>query len=99
MATWVRVLLVVVPLLGLVKSSLTFVALPHDAYIWQRRWTPALQTAIEQSTEMVRAWRILAAHVDGRGRLVSVAIDRTVLAASGRPVVLVVFPVSTPETD
>jgi hypothetical protein len=64
--------------------------LTHDAYVWQRRWTPALADALGGAADLVRAWRVLAAETDDAGRLIAMPIDRAALAASGRPVVLVV---------
>lgn len=64
--------------------------LEHDAYIWQRHWTPALDAAIAQSAAKIRDWRVLAAQTDAHGELQLFAPDRAILAASGRPVVLVV---------
>lgn len=62
----------------------------HDAYIWQRQWTPALRESVAASRDLVHAWRVLLAQVARDGRLQAFAPDREALAASGRPVVLVV---------
>ena len=64
--------------------------LENDAYIWQRQWTPELVDAMRRSVADVRDWRVLAAQTDAQGRLRSFPADRTALAASGRPVILVV---------
>jgi len=64
--------------------------LQHDAYVWQRQWNPAVTAALAQSADAIRAWRVLAAQTDARGQLQSVAVDRAALAATKRPVVLVV---------
>ena len=32
--------------------------LPHDAYVWQRVWTPGVVAAAQESADIVRAWRI-----------------------------------------
>jgi len=42
-------------------------ALPQDAYVWQRKWTPALRVALNQSSDLVHAWRVLAAYSDTGG--------------------------------
>jgi hypothetical protein len=60
----------------------------HDAYVWQRQWTPALRDALAAAAPLVRQWRVLAAETDGAGRLQSFAIDPGALA--GRPAALVV---------
>jgi hypothetical protein len=35
-------------------------ALSHDSYIWQRRWTPPLHSAFTQSSSLIATWRVLA---------------------------------------
>ncbi len=64
--------------------------LPQDAYVWQRKWTPALRVALKQSSDLVHAWRVLAAYSDDGGRLHPVDVDWKVLKSSGRPVIAVV---------
>jgi hypothetical protein len=63
---------------------------PHDAYIWQRVWTPAVTQAMRDSAGDIRAWRVLAAQTDRRGQLQIFHPDRAALKASGKPVVVVV---------
>lgn len=63
--------------------------LDHDAYIWQRVWTPEVVTAMQDSSTAIHAWRVLAAQTDATGRLQRFHPDRAALAASGKPVVLV----------
>lgn len=63
--------------------------LPNDAYIWQRRWTPALVDALRQSTDVVRAWRVLLAESDARGHLWPIGPDWKVLGATALPIVVV----------
>src|SRR5260370_41942319 len=42
--------------------------LPHDAYIWQHRWTPAVTAALGHNSDVIRAWRWLGAELHtGRG--------------------------------
>lgn len=71
-------------------ASVSRRALPQDAYIWQRKWTPALRVALTKSSDLVRAWRVLAAYSDDGGRLQAVAVDWKALKNSGRPVIAVV---------
>ena len=66
------------------------VTLENDAYIWQRQWTPELVDAMRQSVADVRDWRVLAAQTDAQGTLRSFSADRSALATSGRPLILVV---------
>ncbi|MFC5740368.1 DUF3142 domain-containing protein [Dyella tabacisoli] len=77
-------------LLALVACGRTPVPLTHDAYVWQRQWSPSLTFALNQSADLIRDWRVLAAQTDAKGQLRNVAIDRAALAATGRPVILVV---------
>jgi hypothetical protein len=62
----------------------------HDAYIWQRVWTPAVVQAMHDSTGDIRQWHVLAAQTDRAGRLQMFHPDSSVLSSSGKPVVLVV---------
>jgi hypothetical protein len=64
--------------------------LPQDAYVWQRKWTPALRVALKESSDLVRAWRVLAAYTYVGGNLQPVAVDWKALKDSGRPVIAVV---------
>lgn len=64
--------------------------LTHDAYIWQRQWTPSLRHAVDASRDVVRDWRVLIAQASRDGRFQVFAPDRAALDASHRPVVLVV---------
>src|SRR3954467_10783303 len=52
--------------------------LSHDAYIWQRQWTPIVREAVAQSSDLMRGWRILAAQTDAEGRLQPLAGSRLV---------------------
>ena len=61
--------------------------LAHDAYVWQRRWQPALSAALRDSADLVGSWRILAGEVDRQGRLQPIAVDRAAIVASGRPAI------------
>lgn len=64
--------------------------LPHDAYVWQRLWTPAVISAARQSADIVRAWRVLLAEGDRSGGWATVAIPWDELLTTGRPIVGVV---------
>jgi hypothetical protein len=64
--------------------------LPHDAYIWQRAWTPAVIAATRNSSDIVRSWRVLLAESDQTGRWTPVAVPWADIAATGRPIVGVV---------
>lgn len=64
--------------------------LEHDAYVWQRRWQPALLAAMRDSADLLRAWRILAGEVESHARLRRIAVDPAAITASGRPAIPVV---------
>jgi Protein of unknown function (DUF3142) len=70
-------------------ASLAPEAVPHDAYIWQRNWTPAVIEAARRSADIVRAWRVLAAESDHLGRWTRVAVPWDELRATGRPIIAV----------
>jgi hypothetical protein len=64
--------------------------LPHEAYIWQREWTPALITAMRQGADFITGWRVLSAHTDGSGHIRPISLDWNALRGTGRPIVAVV---------
>ncbi|HLJ20059.1 MAG TPA: DUF3142 domain-containing protein [Stellaceae bacterium] len=88
--SWLRLLLILLPTVSLAASSTTHGALPQDAYVWQRQWTPAVASALGQSADLVRDWRVLAAEVDGAGRLRATEVDWAALSATQRPVIPVI---------
>jgi hypothetical protein len=68
------------------KSALPF---DHQAYIWQRQWTPALAAAIDAMRGDFTGWRVLAAESDAAGNLQAASPQFDLLARSGKPVVAV----------
>jgi hypothetical protein len=53
-------------------------AMPQDAYVWQRQWTPAVVEAIAQQRAEMRRFVVLAAEISLRespGRVTAVAVD------------------------
>jgi hypothetical protein len=88
--SWLRLLLILLPTMSLAASSGTHGALPQDAYVWQRQWTPALAAALDRSADLVRDWRVLAAQSDGEGRLRATAVDWSALSTTRRPVIPVI---------
>jgi hypothetical protein len=64
--------------------------LPQDVYVWQRVWTPALASALNASSDLIREWRVLTAESDLRGRLRPMAVNWGSLASTRRPVITVV---------
>ncbi len=62
----------------------------HEAYVWQRAWSPELSQALLEAPPELGAWRVLAREHSGRDRTpVDVAVDVEALARSGREVVAV----------
>lgn len=53
--------------------------LPHEAYIWQRTWTPALSEAIDEAQSAFAGLRVLAAESGPGGTLNPVSPDLTLL--------------------
>ena len=64
--------------------------LRHDAYVWQRRWTPAVDAAIAASASRIGQWRVLGAEVSNQDGLVPVKAERSALVGTGTPVVVVI---------
>ena len=64
--------------------------LPSDAYVWQRRWTPAVDDALAESSDLIRAWRVLVAEADAHGNWSFASVDWTALRRTNRPVIFVV---------
>ncbi len=80
----------VVAALALVSAAATAAPLPHEIYIWQRVWTPALVSSLDRAAVFASGWRVLAAESDARGQLAVVAPDWRALDRSHREIVMVV---------
>lgn len=61
----------------------------HEAYIWQRQWTPAVIAAMSAQQSVFAGWRVLGLQVIGTQTIVA-RPDLAALAGSGKPVRLVV---------
>ena len=72
------------------RSNLPRRQLPHDAYVWQRRWTPAVGAALARNSDIIRAWRILAAELNSHDNWWLASADESALVRNGRPAVLVI---------
>ncbi|HEY4091250.1 MAG TPA: DUF3142 domain-containing protein [Luteibacter sp.] len=90
MARIVCLLSITLALALLIACGRTPAPFTHDAYIWQRQWTPALRNAVEGSRDLVRDWRVLVAQASPDGHVQVFTPDRVVLAATHRPVIVVV---------
>jgi hypothetical protein len=82
-----RLLLIVLAVI-LAACQRPTVELPHEAYVWQRQWTPAVVEALAQPAHL-SALRVLALEVDG-AVMHRAAPDLAALAGDGRPMWLVV---------
>ncbi len=71
-------------------SSANARAYPHEAYIWQRVWTPPVVDAAAKSADLFQGWRVLAAESDRSGRLVPFAVNWAALAGTKRPAIAVI---------
>src|SRR4029453_2500440 len=85
------VLLCVIGLSGsMPQIRATATPLPHDAYVWQRAWTPHVISSVSRSSDIVRAWRLLLAEADASGRWTTVNIPWPDVQATQRPVIGVI---------
>jgi hypothetical protein len=48
-------------------DQLSRTPLQHEAYIWQRAWSPAVTQAMEQSKPFLAGWRVLLAETTAQG--------------------------------
>ena len=63
--------------------------LEHQAYVWQRAWTPAVASAVAEASPRLVALTVLAAEVSldgGAARVVPVTYDAAALRGAGRRV-------------
>jgi len=65
-------------------------ALTHDAYVWQRQWTPALNSALLSASPWIDRWRVLGAELRRHGRFAPVLIDHQALVGNGKAVIVVI---------
>lgn len=71
----VRVFVFLILMLCALSCAAALPPLPHEAYIWQRNWTPGLSDAIDESQSALAGYRVLAAESDRSGSLQSIAPD------------------------
>lgn len=65
-------------------------AFHQDAYIWQRVWTPAVTSALQESKPFVDGWRVLAAETGTDGQLKVMHPDWTQVMVGGLPLTPVI---------
>lgn len=93
-----RLLLILLLAAGLTRAA-SSPAFEHDAYVWQRRWTPELAQAVADAADVFVAYRVLVGEINARAAL-AVNIDWSALARAQRPVVLVLrIPGAAPSVD
>jgi len=63
--------------------------LGHEAYIWQRQWTPAIATSLETMRNDFTGWRVLAAESTTAGELIEASPRLDLLARNAKPVIAV----------
>lgn len=63
--------------LALMTAAASAGPLSHEAYVWQRLWTPDVRTAVHDSAGLFTRYRVLAAETDRSGRLKPFAVDWT----------------------
>jgi hypothetical protein len=63
--------------------------LPHEVYVWQRHWTPAVHEGLERAAPVVAGFDVLIGEIEMKDGAVHTAVaqtDYTALAHAGRPV-------------
>jgi hypothetical protein len=71
----------------------------HEAYVWQRRWTPELAATAAAMAPQFAGYRVLVGEI-GTGGEVRVAVDWAALHAAARPLTLVLrAPGAAPQFD
>jgi len=85
-----RCLLVLIAALTCVRSAAGPYRVSHDAYIWQRHWTPALARAIDGNADLFAVWHVLAAEIEASGKVTSARADWARVEANGHAVVPVI---------
>lgn len=74
----------------LIACTRTPTALPQQAYIWQRQWTPAVTAAMHSSAPLLQGWRVLAAELTPQREWKTALPDWSTLRATRAPLVMVV---------
>lgn len=76
---------------GAPEPGVVGVRLPQAAYVWQRHWTPGVRAAVAHPLAALDGLHVLAAEIDiGGADLTVMRLDGAALAASHRPITLVV---------
>ena len=73
----------------LLSAACSRTPLDHDVYVWQRKWTPALQDALAQSADTWQRVRVLAVQWPESGAPIEIDLQSAAATLAGRQVVLV----------
>jgi hypothetical protein len=76
-------------LAGCSRAPVSRGPLPHEVYVWQRQWTPAVRSGVERAAASVARFNVLIGEIDMRGGIVRTALahpDYPALAHVGKPV-------------
>jgi hypothetical protein len=83
------VLLSLLFLAGCSRVSVSRGPLPHEVYVWQRQWTPAVRNGIERASASVAGFNVLIGEIDPHGDTVRTSFahpDYPALAHAGKPI-------------
>ena len=93
-----RMLPILLCVAGLLRAE-SSASFDHEAYVWQRRWTPELGTTTASMADVFAGYRVLVGEFGARGE-VRVAVDWPALTATKRPITLVLrLPGAAPRID
>jgi hypothetical protein len=73
----------------LLATGVTAASFPHEAYVWQRAWRPAVSEAVTVAAPHLAGFAVLVSEIEPTG-VVRVSPDYRVLAATGKPICFVV---------
>jgi hypothetical protein len=86
-----------VVVLALVRSTAGPLRIGHDAYVWQRQWTPAVVNALATNADLFGVWHVLVAEIAASGRVVPSQADwRQIGTHAVVPVVRIEGPIDPP---
>ncbi|MFC5488538.1 DUF3142 domain-containing protein [Dokdonella soli] len=77
-------------MLPIVAAAGAPAATTHEVYVWQRQWTPALHSALEQSRDLFTGARVLVAQAGRDGRWLATEATPQEFSGDTRPIVAVV---------
>ncbi|MDR3402739.1 MAG: DUF3142 domain-containing protein [Chthoniobacter sp.] len=84
-------LLSLLALVGCTRTPTSRGLLPHEVYVWQRHWTPAVRSGIERAAPAVAGFDVLIGEIgmqNGAVRTALAEVDYAALAQAGKPIAL-----------